>query len=167
MPAFPCSHLPRPAHPAPDFLQTCIDHRRKYGAPSCGSWAAIAARRTRSSTMILIVEDHADARQALVKLIKRVGHDVIGVADGAQALLFLQTTLPQLIILDYDMPNVDGLEVLHQLRADPRTAAVPVVFFTAASSGLMRATALAAGAQEYIRKGSMDWMQIVACIERY
>jgi CheY-like chemotaxis protein len=117
--------------------------------------------------MILIVEDHADARQALVKLIKRVGHEVIGVADGAQALLFVRTTLPELIILDYDMPIVDGLEVLRQLRAEPRTANVPVVFFTAASSGLMREQAMAAGAQEYIRKGSMDWMQIVACIERY
>ena len=117
--------------------------------------------------MILIVDDHADARTALVKLIKRIGLDAIGVADGAQALLFVQTTLPQLIILDYDMPQLDGIQVLERLRADPRTGPVPVVFFTAASSGLLRDRALAAGAQEYIRKGSMDWAQILACIERH
>jgi CheY-like chemotaxis protein len=118
--------------------------------------------------LILVIEDQSDARVALVKLIKKVGHDAIGVADGPQALLFLrESPVPRLIILDYHMPGMDGLEVLATVRSDPRTAAVPVVFFTAVTSEDLRQRAVAAGAQDFLHKGSMDWMAIVACIEKH
>jgi CheY-like chemotaxis protein len=117
--------------------------------------------------MILIVDDHADMRTALMKLITRMGHEVAGVADGPAALLFLCTSLPDLIILDQNMPAMDGLEVLRRIRAEPRTAAVPVVFFTATAPDLAHDAAIAAGAQEYVAKGSTNWLRIFACIERY
>jgi two-component system chemotaxis sensor kinase CheA len=116
--------------------------------------------------MILIVEDHADTRVAMVKLAKRAGYDAIGVGDGEQALVFLRTTRPRLIILDYHLPGVDGLEVLARVRADPRIADVPVVFYTATEPSLARERAMAAGATAYIRKGSMEWLDVLAEIQR-
>jgi CheY-like chemotaxis protein len=117
--------------------------------------------------MILVAEDNADSRTALVRLIRKSGYDAIAVADGPQALLFLRTTLPRLVILDYDMPGMDGIQVLESIRSTPRTAAVPVLFFTASTNPATRQRALAAGAQDYVVKGSMDWIRILTCIERF
>src|SRR3954466_14662339 len=118
--------------------------------------------------MILIVEDHADTRYALVKLLTKDGHEPIGVASGEQALLFLETSQrPSLILLDFHLPGMDGLEVLTRIRADPRTADVPVVFYSAADAGAVRGRAIAAGARPYICKGSMDWLQWIAILEPY
>lgn len=117
--------------------------------------------------MILIVEDERDTRVALVRMIQLRGREVIGVANGAEALMFMATALPELVVLDYRMPGVDGMEVLRRMRAEPRTAGVPVVFFSAEESGLLREEAMSAGAQDYIRKGSMHWEDVLACIERH
>jgi CheY-like chemotaxis protein len=117
--------------------------------------------------VILVVEDHDDARSVLVRLLKRAGYRAIGVANGNEALLFLQTSLPRLVILDYQLPGVDGLEVLRQIRADARLKDVPVAFYSAADATVMKPKAMAAGANEYLIKGALDWAAILVCLEKY
>jgi CheY-like chemotaxis protein len=115
--------------------------------------------------MILIVDDHADTREALVRLLQHKGHEAIAVADGAQVLQFLQThPPPALIILDVHMPHLDGIGVLRALRADARLAPVPVVVFSADERP--RDEAMRLGALAFVVKGSLDWAKLSAQIDR-
>src|SRR5438045_653169 len=80
---------------------------------------------------ILIVDDQPDIRRVLVRLVRLAGHDPAAAAGGEEALSFLQSHVPDLILLDVMMPEVDGFAVLRAVRRDPRTARVRVVMFSA------------------------------------
>src|SRR5690606_30844333 len=77
---------------------------------------------------------------------------VMPALSGEQALQRLQQRAPDLILLDMMMPGMDGFEVCRRLRADPRHAAVPIVFLTAASERHLLVRAFAAGAVDYVTK---------------
>ena len=80
---------------------------------------------------VLVVEDELDARQLLTKLVTRQGWAVDTAENGLQALEYLQTNLPSLILLDLMMPNMDGFEFLKQMRLRPQWQSIPVVVVTA------------------------------------
>ena len=115
--------------------------------------------------MILVVDDHDDIRHVLIRLLKASGYDAIGVADGHQALLFLQTHRPTLIILDCHMPCLDGFGVLRAVRARAEWSHTPVLMFSADAES--EATALGLGAQGFVLKGSMDWSRFAAEVEKH
>jgi DNA-binding response OmpR family regulator len=72
--------------------------------------------------------------------------------DGAEALAALDAAVPDLVILDAQMPKVDGLTVLDTMRADSRYAAVPVIFLTSEPSSVFREECIERGAQEVMTK---------------
>ena len=109
---------------------------------------------------VLVVDDSHDACQLLARLLVRHGCAVTCACGGAQALSYLATTVPSLVILDLMMPDVDGMQVLRSIRHDPRTADVPVVLFSAVAEPAVRAIALASGATEYWLKAGVDYGQI-------
>ncbi len=115
--------------------------------------------------MILVVDDHDDTRYVLIRLLKVSGYDAIGVCNGTQALLFLQTHRPKLIILDCHMPCLDGFEVLRAVRSNAALADMPVLMFSADPGA--EDNALRLGAQGFIQKGSLDWARVSAAVERY
>jgi CheY-like chemotaxis protein len=115
--------------------------------------------------MILIVDDHDDTRYILVRLLKATGYDAIGVSDGNQALTFLQTHKPTLIILDCHMPCLDGFGVLRAVRAHAELAHTPVLMFSADPEA--KHHAMRHGANGFIIKGSLDWAQLSAAVEKY
>jgi len=80
---------------------------------------------------ILIVDDHPTGREFLAALLGHRGHDITVAADGEQALAFLKDTVPDLVVSDILMPKIDGYELVRRMRADPRNASTPVVFYTA------------------------------------
>jgi CheY-like chemotaxis protein len=106
--------------------------------------------------MILIVDDHQDNRNVLIRLLRMDGHEAIAVADGNEALQYLKTHVPRLVILDYGLPDMDGLEVFKQMRNDPRLSAVPVIMFSA-YEGARKEKALEAGVNAYVVKATLDW----------
>jgi CheY-like chemotaxis protein len=115
--------------------------------------------------MVLVVDENADTREALVRLLQLAGREAIALAHGAQLLLFIQThPSPELIILDIDMPHRDGIGVLRALRADARQGMVPVVVFSADDRPGDEAMHL--GARAYVVKGSMDWANLSEQIDR-
>jgi CheY-like chemotaxis protein len=79
---------------------------------------------------ILVVEDDPDIRSLLQHLLRRAGHEVIEAADGITGLHLARQYLPQLILLDYWLPEQDGLATLRQLKTDPHTAAIPALVVT-------------------------------------
>ena len=116
--------------------------------------------------MLLIVDDHGDTRSALVRLVQLTSRECVGVEGGRQALLFMQTSLPTLVILDGMMPDMDGLDVLRRMQADPRLSQVPVLFYSADASRKRIEEAMRLGAREFIVKGTA--IGILLCqIDKY
>jgi two-component system, cell cycle response regulator DivK len=80
---------------------------------------------------ILIVDDEESVRQLLRLMLRTLNVTVREAADGHEALNKIKESQPSLVILDVMMPQIDGLTVLKQLRADPKTKSLPVLLFTA------------------------------------
>jgi CheY-like chemotaxis protein len=80
---------------------------------------------------ILVVDDRAINRQLLITLLGYYGHELYEAADGAQALELARAEHPDLIISDILMPTMDGVTFARSLRADPASAGIPVMFYTA------------------------------------
>src|SRR5438477_6262061 len=98
---------------------------------------------------VLVVDDSHDTCRLLARLLVRHGCAVACANGGEQALSYLATAVPSLVILDLMMPGMDGLQVLRSIRRDSRTAAVPVVLFSAVADPAVQAVALSSGATEY------------------
>ena len=116
---------------------------------------------------VLIVDDNADICRIIARLVRSTGHATDTAPGGQEALDYLRTHVPDLVILDIMMPGVDGFAVLRSVRADARTADVPVVMFTAAGDGPVREQALRLGANGFWLKGSMDLTQLDAHLATY
>jgi two-component system phosphate regulon response regulator PhoB len=101
---------------------------------------------------VLIAEDDRSLR-ALIRLTIELGDVEIDEAgDGRGALSLALANPPDLVLLDWAMPGLSGIEVCRALRADPRTAAAVIVMITARASPADRADGLAAGADHYLTK---------------
>ena len=101
---------------------------------------------------ILIVDDNAEDRAILVDLLVVQGHTVTTASSGAEGLRIARELVPDLIVLDVMMPELDGFTVCEQLRAGPATAEVPIIMITALGDRKSRLRGLAAGADEFLSK---------------
>jgi len=102
---------------------------------------------------ILVIDDDAVQRGLVVaRLGKRDGHEVLAAPDGPSGIKLAEKKRPDLILLDWMMPGMDGMQVLSALQKQKKTASIPVYMFTA--KGMMRdvEVALAQGAQGYFTK---------------
>jgi len=101
---------------------------------------------------VLIVEDEPDIRDLLTFHLEREGFHVGQSRTGADALRQIKLGLPDLVLLDLMLPEMDGLEVCRRLRQDPRTASLPIVMLTAKGEEVDRVLGLELGADDYIVK---------------
>lgn len=103
--------------------------------------------------VILIADDEARIRRLVSDFLKRDGHTMLEAGDGAEALALLaQHPEINLAILDVMMPGADGFEVLQRIRADERTARLPVMMLTARAEELDQLHGLQGGADDYVTK---------------
>jgi two-component system, cell cycle response regulator DivK len=101
---------------------------------------------------ILLVEDNASNSKLARILLEREGHEVRTAVDADEALAVLQNFLPRLILMDIQLPGMDGLTLTRKLKSDPRTRDIRVVAMTAYAMKGDEARALEAGCQGYITK---------------
>jgi two-component system cell cycle response regulator DivK len=101
---------------------------------------------------ILIADDKATSRELLRTVLERQGYEVLEASDGEEALQKALAELPDLILLDLQMPRRSGYEVLGELRKDARHAALPIIALTASAMQGDRERALAAGFTGYLAK---------------
>ncbi|MGB3193015.1 MAG: EAL domain-containing protein [Limnoraphis sp.] len=101
---------------------------------------------------ILIVDDQPTNLRLLSRLLSRKGFEVRQAINGTMALQAVQAKLPQLIMLDIMMPDLDGYEVCSRLKADPKTADVPIIFLSALDDVFDKVKAFTVGAVDYISK---------------
>jgi diguanylate cyclase (GGDEF)-like protein len=106
----------------------------------------------RSRPTLLIVDDHADSRMLLAELMRADCQSLLAQNGTAALRCAAETSGIALILLDVTMPDMDGYEVLRRLRADERTAGIPVMFITGQSNEESEERALQAGAADYVQK---------------
>jgi diguanylate cyclase (GGDEF)-like protein len=110
---------------------------------------------------VLVVDDDTAIAQFIESNLRTEGFDVLVAHDGAEALRMVNTSLPDLALVDVVMPKVDGIEVVRQLRSTAATASLPVIMLTANSGPADRVIGLRAGADDYIVK-PFDTLELVA-----
>lgn len=113
---------------------------------------------------ILIVEDNEENREVLSRRLQRRGYDVITANDGQQGVEMARAEKPDLVLLDMNMPVMDGWQAAQQLRSDPATQALPIVGLTAHAMEGDREKALAAGCSDYHAK-PVDFPKLMTQVE--
>lgn len=103
-------------------------------------------------TRVLLVEDDAALAELLTYHLQREGFIVTATADGEQALLLAREAVPDLVLLDWMVPGLSGLEVCRQLRRGQGTANVPIIMLTARGEEEDRVRGLETGADDYMTK---------------
>jgi two-component system, OmpR family, phosphate regulon response regulator PhoB len=101
---------------------------------------------------ILIVEDERGLTQSLAWYFNREGYETTVAHDGAEGLRKAQTILPDAVLLDINLPGVDGLTICRELRAGERTRAIPVIMITAKSEETDQLVGYSMGADDYVTK---------------
>lgn len=109
------------------------------------------ADNTGTST-ILIVEDHPLNMKLASDLLEINGFHVLKASDGESALQMLQTSQPDLILLDMHLPGMDGLQVFQTIKADPRLSGIPVIALTASAMREEEERIRSVGFTDYLAK---------------
>jgi len=126
--------------------------------------------------VVLLVEDNASDEALALRALRKsnIGDNVVVVRDGAAALDYLLgrdgdpqdvPAMPHLVLLDLNLPKVDGLEVLRRIRADERTKFLPVVILTSSGEERDIVGGYAVGANSYVRK-PVDFVQFADAVRQ-
>ncbi|MCZ0961282.1 phosphate regulon transcriptional regulator PhoB [Paracoccus benzoatiresistens] len=106
----------------------------------------------RQSPCVLVVEDEGAQREVLQYNLEAEGFEVVVADNGEDALLLVQEEQPDLMVLDWMLPKVSGIEVCRQVKADPATRSIPIIMLSARSEETDRVRGLETGADDYVVK---------------
>lgn len=101
---------------------------------------------------ILVVEDHADSLEVLTIQLKRLGYEVIEAMSGQEGIEKAGAYLPEAVIMDLGLPDMNGIEATQKLKQNPRTAHIPVIAHTAWPEDVFKNEAEKAGISEFLTK---------------
>ena len=162
-----CFHPPLESEPAlkrlPDeFRQECAPS----AAPSPESAPALDAGADRFRPLVLVVDDDDFQRKMVARLLPAENYRLAFAASGAEALNIMRETRPDLVLMDVQMPDMDGIEVTRRLKSVPRFATVPIVMITGKSEGNVVVESLKAGAADFVVK-PFDRDKLIAKVARW
>ena len=101
---------------------------------------------------ILVVDDEAAQREIIVYNLEAAGFEVMSADNGEDAVLMVQEEHPNLVVLDWMMPKLSGLEVCRQLRSNKETKEIPIILLSARSEDVDKVRGLEIGADDYVSK---------------
>ncbi len=104
------------------------------------------------SMLVLVVDDSVTVRKVTSRLLERHGMSVLTAKDGVDAMQLLEEHMPDLMLLDIEMPRMDGFEVATQVRNDPRLQHLPIIMITSRTGQKHRDRAMAIGVNDYLGK---------------
>lgn len=116
--------------------------------------------------MILVVDDDADIGDLLARLLRGVGLQGEAVTSGTAALAVLEGLRPEAVILDQQMPVMTGLDVLRQMRQNPRLEKIPVIIYSGDGKPEDIKEARRLGAAEWLTKAENDWGDVLSGVTR-
>jgi chemosensory pili system protein ChpA (sensor histidine kinase/response regulator) len=112
----------------------------------------------------MVVDDSITVRRVTQRLLERNGMRVLTAKDGVDAMALLQEHTPDVILLDIEMPRMDGYEVASHVRNDPRLADIPLIMITSRVGDKHRARAIELGVDDYLGKPYQE-SQLLDAIE--
>jgi two-component system cell cycle response regulator DivK len=115
---------------------------------------------------ILVVEDHEDNRQIIRDLLSATDYEIIEADSGEQALESAAKQRPDLILIDIQLPGIDGYEATRRIKADPALRSIPIIAVTSYALSGEEQKARAAGCDEYVAKPYSP-RQLLAKIRQY
>ncbi|MCL4744978.1 MAG: phosphate regulon transcriptional regulator PhoB [Burkholderiaceae bacterium] len=101
---------------------------------------------------VLVVEDEAAIRELIAVNLRRAGYQALPAADAASARRQIEAVLPDLVVLDWMLPDAPGIDLARTLRGDARTRALPIIMLTARAAEADRIAGFDAGADDYVTK---------------
>ena len=116
---------------------------------------------------VLLVDDEVEIARVLMAVLKHAGHQGHYAPSAREGLQFLATHETSLLILDIMMPEMNGIEMLRQIRRDPTLTALPVIMYTGADDPELRDRAEELGISAFVMKGRLDFSELRALIDRH
>lgn len=101
---------------------------------------------------VLVVDDLSDMRTLLGFSLRRNNWEVLEARNGEQAIEIARSENPDIIIMDYDMPKMNGLEACRALSADPSTSSIPIIIYTGYGASHVKEDVMNAGARSFLLK---------------
>ena len=120
-------------------------------------------KKTTERPTVLLVEDYEDNRVMMRQLLELSGYRVFEATNGEQAIRLARLEIPDLILMDLSLPQVDGLSATRQIRAIPYLKNIPIIAVSAHDTADFHAEALASGCNEYVTK-PIDFGQLESAI---
>ena len=126
---------------------------------------AIVIPMSGSQKTVLIIEDEEDAAELFAEMMRVSGFHVLKTSSSAPALAMMTADKPDVVILDIMMPEISGLDILHQMRRDPALSTIPVVVVSAKSMPADIKNGMEAGASTYLTK-PVGFLELKEAVER-
>ncbi|MBL0142220.1 MAG: Hpt domain-containing protein [Betaproteobacteria bacterium] len=120
----------------------------------------------KSAPLVMVVDDSLTVRKITGRMLSREGYEFVAAKDGVDALQQLQDVRPDVILLDVEMPRMDGFEFARNVRADEATKSIPIIMITSRTAEKHRNRALELGVNEYMGKPYQE-EQLLALISRF
>jgi chemosensory pili system protein ChpA (sensor histidine kinase/response regulator) len=115
---------------------------------------------------VMVVDDSLTVRKITSRLLEREGYRVLAAKDGVDALEQVHRSLPDIMLVDIEMPRMDGFDLTRNLRGDPRTAAVPIIVISSRTADKHRTRAFELGVNDFIGKPYQE-AELLAHIQKY
>ena len=128
--------------------------------------APFMAESKSGNPLVMVVDDSLTVRKITGRMLAREGYEVASAKDGVDALQQLQDMKPDLILLDVEMPRMDGFEFARNVRADEATKGIPIIMITSRTADKHRNHAIELGVNEYMGKPYQE-EQLLALVKRY
>jgi len=106
----------------------------------------------RTQSIVMVVDDSLTVRRVTQRLLTREGYQVVLAKDGVDALQHLQSVTPDVMLVDIEMPRMDGFDLTRNIRDDERTRAIPIIMITSRTASKHRNYAMELGVNEYLGK---------------
>jgi chemosensory pili system protein ChpA (sensor histidine kinase/response regulator) len=134
--------------------------------PQVAEAAALVVEEKSGAPLVMVVDDSLTVRKITSRMLAREGYEIATAKDGVDALQQLQDVKPDCILLDVEMPRMDGFEFARNVRADEATKGIPIIMITSRTADKHRNHALEIGVNEYMGKPYQE-EQLLALIKRY
>lgn len=143
-----------------------IDETRQEYAPHMKAARALNEMALRVRATIMIVDDDDFQRKMLARILEPENYRLVFAASGAEALNLMRKTLPDLVLMDVQMPNMNGIETTRRLKSVPLFANVAVIMLTGRSEGSVVVDSLSVGAVDFVVK-PVDRVKLLAKVARW